>query len=345
MRLKLNNFLFSVLAATFGTVATMSQAITIGPDFVADYTATDLGSIAGVPGSYGGLVFKLGDPNTLLLGGAANTASGRLYEVTVIRDGSSNVTGFAPNPPTLGSVGEYNDGGVAYGPGGVLFTAQYPQNNLGQTRLGSTDEDRVDDLGALGVGGRSIAAINFVPEGFAGAGQAKISSWSSGNWYDLSLASDGTGTFDPVSATQVDLDPLTAAIDSLPGGPEGFVYIKAGNPGFTVDSLLVSDYSANRISAYELDGNGNPLVTTRRDFLTGLNNAEGAAIDPLTGDFFFSTFGGGNRVVKVSGFNTPTLPPDPGPGPNPVPLPASMWLLAGGMAGLVAMRRRREKNR
>jgi len=330
-----NGLTVAAMAATMTTAATTAHSITLGPDFVANYTATDLGSVTGVPGSYGGLVFKAGDPNTLLLGGAANTVGGRLYEVDVIRDGANNVTGFNPNPPTLGSVGDYNDGGVAYGPGGVLFTAQWPVNNLGQTRPGNTDEDRIDDLSPLEVEGSSVAAINFVPTGFSGAGKAKIVSWSSGNWYDLTLTPDGNGTYDPTAATRIDLDPDTSGTQNLPGGPEGFVYIAAGNPGFSVDSMLVSDYSANRISAYDLDGNGNPLVATRRDFLTGLTNAEGAAIDPLTGDFFFSTFGGGNRVVRVSGFNTPTPPPDV------VPLPASMWLLLGGAAALTSLRRKR----
>lgn len=39
--------------------------------------------------------------------------------------------------------------------------------------------------------------------------------------------------------------------------------------------------------------------------MTGLSGAEGAAIDPLTGDFLFSTFGGGDRVIVVRGFAAP----------------------------------------
>ena len=34
----------------------------------------------------------------------------------------------------------------------------------------------------------------------------------------------------------------------------------------------------------------------------GLTGAEGAVIDPLTGDFIFSTFGGGNEIDVISGF-------------------------------------------
>ena len=43
-------------------------------------------------------------------------------------------------------------------------------------------------------------------------------------------------------------------------------------------------------------------TATRRDFITVLEGAEGAAIDPLTGDFLFSTFGGGHRIIVVRGF-------------------------------------------
>jgi len=213
----------------------------------------------------------------------------------------------------------------------VLFTSRWPVNMLGQTAPGSTDEDRVDDLAALGVA-NSHSAINFVPAGFGGAGQAKIVAWSGGEWYDLELVPDGSGTFDPVSATQIDLDPSTAAIDTLPGGPEGFVYIADANVGFDVNSMLVADYSADRISAYEVDSDGNPILTTREDFLTDLDGAEGAFIDPLTGDFLFSTFGGGNRLIRVDGF----IPPPPAV----VPVPAAVWLFGTALIGLVGFSRR-----
>ena len=49
---------------------------------------------------------------------------------------------------------------------------------------------------------------------------------------------------------------------------------------------------------------------SRSDFITGLSGAEGAAIDPVTGDFLFSTYGGGNRVIAVRGFR-PTRAPRP----------------------------------
>ena len=64
----------------------------------------------------------------------------------------------------------------------------------------------------------------------------------------------------------------------------------------------MSEYSAGTVGVYDIDGSGDPILGTRRDFLTGLTGAEGAVIDPITGDFLFSTFGGGNRIVVVTGF-------------------------------------------
>ena len=45
--------------------------------------------------------------------------------------------------------------------------------------------------------------------------------------------------------------------------------------------------------------------------MTGLSNALGAAIDPVSNDFLFSTFGGGDRVVAVSGFGSQSTPAAP----------------------------------
>jgi len=316
-----------------------APAIDLGPDFADSYTAATLGSVPGLPPLYGGLTFI--DNNTILIGGNANTASGRLYTVGVVRDFNGHITGFSGQATPFGgpssTIGAFNDGGVVFGPGGVLFTSRWPVNELGQTKPGSTSEDKIINLGALGVAG-SHAALNFVPTGFGGAGQVKLVSWSGGQWYTATLASDGLGTFDLVGLTAVDLDPATAGIDNVPGGPEGFVYIRAGNPDFALNGMLISEFSAGEVSAYELDENGNPIIGSRRLFLSGLTGAEGAAIDPLTGDFLFSTFGGGNQIFVVQGF----LPPPP----DNVPEPSIVALLSVGFAaGAVWVRSARRRPR
>jgi hypothetical protein len=53
------------------------------------------------------------------------------------------------------------------------------------------------------------------------------------------------------------------------------------------------------------------VLSTRRVIVTGLSGAEGALVDPVTGDFIFSTFGGEGRIIVVRGFRAPPpeLPP------------------------------------
>lgn len=312
-------------AATALCLAAPAFPVTVAPEFEGFYTAFDLGSVAGLPPRYGGLTFMPGDPNTILIGGAANGASGLLYTVGVVRDSDSHITGFL-SPTAYGDLGAYNDGGVTFGPGGVLFYSRWPVNQLGQAAAGSTSDDKIIDLAPLGVA-NSHAALAFVPAGYQGAGRFKMLSWSGGQFYDATLAPDGSGTFDITSVVETVV---------LPGGPEGFIYVPLGSPLFPQQSMLVADYSANRVSAYEIDGTGNPIASSRRDFVTGLSGAEGAIIDPLTGDFLFSTFGGGDRIVRVEGF----LPPPPTAIPEPS---TSLFLLSGFVAGVGALKFKRNK--
>lgn len=307
-----------------------AHAQTLGPAFSSNYSAVNLGSVPGLPTNYGGLTFL--DANTLLIGGAANSISGSLYTIGVTRSGTGAITGFSGSASRYmgasATIGENNDGGVVFGPGGVLFTARYNINELGQTKPGSLNEDKIISLAPLGVP-TSLSALNFVPAGFGGAGLIKLVTYSGGAFFSASLTPDGSGTYDLTGLAQVDVDPSTAGVQNLPGGPEGFVYIASGNPGFSSNSMLVSEYAAGAVGAYEVDGNGNPILSTRRTFLQGMSGAEGATIDPVTGDFLFSTFGSGNQVYRVEGFSAPI--PEPG-----------TWLMMGlGLAGVAAASRRR----
>lgn len=267
----------------------------IEPPYDSVYTFTDLGSVPGVPPRYGGLTFYSGDSNILLIGGNANTSSGLLYSVRVVRNDSSHIIGFADSAAFFCDAA-YNDGGVVYGPGGVLFLSRWPVNDLGQTKPGSSITNKIIDLDPLGVA-YANSAVNFVPAGFPGAGQMKLISWSGGQWYTAAYSPDDSGTYN------IDLVNYETTIG---GGPEGFIYVPPGSPLFSdYNSMLVSEYSAGNVATYQLDVNGDPDTLTRVSFITGLTGAEGATIDRLTGDFLFSTFGGGDHVIVVKGFAAP----------------------------------------
>ncbi|MFQ6026904.1 MAG: hypothetical protein ACE5Q6_05240 [Dehalococcoidia bacterium] len=286
-------------AAWVSAPATLSAQGLVEAPFDSDYVNIDLGSVPGLPTPYGGLTFLAGDPDTILIGGNANNADGLLYSIGVVRDVDNHITGFSGSATFFADAAN-NDGGVVYGPGGVLFLARYPNNEIGQTKPGSAITDKIVDLTPLGVT-PSPGGLNFVPAGFPGAGQLKSVSWAGGQWYTLAYAADGTGTFDITGATLE---------TTITGGPEGLVYVPPGSPVFDdlgLD-LLVSEWSAGNVVAYGIDNNGDPIPATRTVFISGLSGAEGAVIDPLTGDFLFSTFEGGDRVVVVQGFEAPPPP-------------------------------------
>ncbi len=60
---------------------------TIAPPFDTNYSLVSLGFVPGVQTYYGGLTFKYDDPNTLLIGGAAGSPVGHIYQIAVTRDG------------------------------------------------------------------------------------------------------------------------------------------------------------------------------------------------------------------------------------------------------------------
>lgn len=296
------------------SVTSSGLAQTIEAPYAGNYSYVDLGSVPNVPANYGGLTIKAGDVNKLIIGGAANGAAGQLFEIGVVRDGQGHITGFTGSA-TVFADAPYNDGGVTFGPGGVLFASRWPVNELAQYLPGSTTPDKIINMAALGVAG-SHSALMFGPFDRSYAGRMKVSSWGGGEFYDAIYAPDGFGTYDIASVTQ------TA---TLQGGPEGYVYVPLGSALFG-DAMLVSEYSAGLVSTYDVDANGDPIISSRQVFMSGLSGAEGAMIDPVTGDFLFSTFGGGNRVIAVRGFA--------------VPEPATMAVLGLGVAALLRRRKR-----
>src|SRR5437868_3406973 len=122
----------AVLPALAGplVLAGPAAAQTIAPAFAGSYSFLDLGSAAGVATPYGGVTFKAGNPNTLLLGGAANNPTGAILQIGVTRGAGNHITGFAGGATPF-STAPNIDGGLVYGPNGVLFFTTFSNNNLG----------------------------------------------------------------------------------------------------------------------------------------------------------------------------------------------------------------------
>lgn len=263
--------------------------------FDQSYSFVDLGAVPGVPTPYGGITFHPTDADVVLLGGNAANVSGKVHSIAVVRDAQNHITGFSGVAGAWADAPKI-DGGLEYGPGNVLFFTRYKDNELGQIPFGQTGAAKIVPLTPLGVGS-SVGAFRIVPPGFPGAGTVKFGSFNTGRWYSAKLQPDGAGTYDVVQ--------VGPGI-YIGGGPEGIVYPPAGSP-LLVDfaNVMVCEFSAGNIAVYQIDANGDPVPGTRQLFMSGLNGVEGAALDPVTGDFLFSTYGVSNRVIAVRGFAVP----------------------------------------
>jgi hypothetical protein len=263
--------------------------VIMAPAYAGDYAPVDLGVVPQVPGPLGGIAFAPGDPNTLLVAGSATHAGGAVYAVPLERTECGQIVGYAGTAVAVATT-PFIDGGLTHGPGDVLLYTTYDDNTLGQVMAGSTAADRVIALTELGVI-PSTGTTTVVPSGMPGAGRLKIASFDAGTWYDATLVADPSGTFDLAAVT-----PLAG---SVAPGPEGILYVPAGYPQFPDGGVLVTKWSAYRVDAYDVDGVGDPIVGTERVFVEQLAGAEGACLDPVTGDFVFSSLWLVDRIVVV----------------------------------------------
>src|SRR5690606_29945862 len=118
-----------------------------------------------------------------------------IYSVGVTRDPvTQRITGFAGSA-TFYADAPYLDGGLAFGPGGVLFYATYEGGVVGQIKPGSTSPDKTTLTSSIGLGGNG-GGLQFVPDGFAGAGQLKLYRYSTGIWRTVPFTPDEYGTYE-----------------------------------------------------------------------------------------------------------------------------------------------------
>ncbi|MBS1828030.1 MAG: PEP-CTERM sorting domain-containing protein [Acidobacteria bacterium] len=306
---------FSLVAACPGTGAV------IDPYYAGSYSFVNLGTPSGVPSPLGGLTINPNNTSSLLIGGGANAVSGTIEQISVTRDGSGHITGFSGSSSVFASAPSI-DGGLAFSLDDVLFYTTYSNHTIQQIKPGDISSSKSINAITLGIGS-SLGTLQFVPAGYPGAGKLALASYSSGQFCLVDLTADGAGTYDLSTC---------GTITNIGGGPEGILYVPLGSALFTNPSILVSEYSLGRVSSYELDANGNPILATRRTFISGLSGAEGATLDPVTNDFLFSTFGSGNEVLRVSGFAEPPT--------GDVPEPSTLFLSTVALGALAWIRRR-----
>ncbi|BAY97276.1 hypothetical protein NIES37_12140 [Tolypothrix tenuis PCC 7101] len=273
----------------------VSLFLTLAAPFSSSYTVASLGELPGLPTPYVGLAFKADDPNTLYIGSTPQGEKGEIFAIALKRDANNHIVGFTGSAKLLSSApglsGGLNDAGLTFGPNNVLFYTTWNDNTVGQIKLGSSSPDKQVELNSLGYQ-PSVGGLTFVPQGFPGAGRLKITSYDTGNFYDTTVSADGTGTWN--------IAPATKSVQ-ITGGPDAFIYVSASMPQFTSARILLAEQDTDTVSAYNIDANGDPIPTTRQEFLTGIDGPIGAAIDPLTGDFFFSTYSFGD--FNPQGFN------------------------------------------
>ncbi|MBM3960844.1 MAG: hypothetical protein FJ306_02940 [Planctomycetes bacterium] len=275
-----------------------ASAQSILPPFDSAYQILNLGPIPSV-GNYGGTAFLPSNPNVLLV---APYLGGSVRSVPLVRSPQGAITGFGASSPyaTLGGT----DGGLCFGPTGVLFATWYPANALRQLKPGSVTADRIDNLLPLGVP-NSVGTCAFVPAGFPGAGRFKVVAWNTSTIQELPLTPDGTGTFNPG---------IAGAGIQLTGGPEGMVYVPLSAP-LIGGKLLIAEWGAGTLAAYDLDANGDPLPATRAVVAGGAPGFGGGAVDPVTGDIVFLSGTGGLRSSSATAApaarTRSTAPPGP----------------------------------
>lgn len=274
--------------------------VEMAPAFAEFYKTFDLGQVPGIPPAsrLGGCVISNDDPNLLYIAGDSEAATGKVWQIKVIRGNCDHIVAFDGVAQPLADT-PYVDANLVLIKSGLMFYTEWPVNRISQLLPGQNAPALTTDLAPLGVE-NSVSGIGFVPPGYADAGEFRILTWSGGRWYHLDRTPNGElYTLSNAALTQ-----------TIPNGPGGFAYVPNGSPGFMTDHVIVSEWSTNTVGVYEIDALGDPKPPTRKDFFTKFPRPWGAYFEPKTGDFMFLTWGAASdRVYIVQGFEPP--PPIP----------------------------------
>lgn len=275
----------------------------IAMEYAGIYKAYDLGPIPGAPPQHlGGCTIDSKNPNRLLFAGDSENTAGAIYAIDLDRGPCGHIVGFKGTAVKIADT-PYVDANLVYGPNDVLFYTQWPVNKLSQILPGQAMPAVTIDGATIGINtGDSVSGFGFAPPWVSAAGQPRTVTWAGGHWFHLNMTTNGS-VFDLSGAAEQTV---------LPGGPGGFAYIPQGSPGFPNPSLIMAEWSDNKVSTYQINDMGDPMVASRKEFFTTFPRPWGAYFESQTGDFLFLTWGTvPDRVFVVQGFAVPPPPPPP----------------------------------
>jgi hypothetical protein len=273
-------------------------SVRFAPAFASRYRVYELGPVPGVPSPLGGCAVPRSERGTLYIAGGSEGAGGALYSVAVRRDACGHIIGF-DGAATQRATAPYIDANVLEVAGGGFLYTGWPVATLSRLLPGASSAAWTVDLLAAGHVGSSPGGLGQVPRGLGGKEGFRMVGWPDGQWHHLQLDADaGTSAVRGLGTTGI----------YLPNGPGGLAYVPAGSDGFPVQSVILSEWSVNKVAVYEVDVDGDPFPAKRRDFFEAFPRPWGAFFEPETGDFLFLTWGRpgqADSVFVVSGFEKP----------------------------------------
>jgi|GEM_PF-1772680 len=283
----------------------------LADEYKANYIPYDLGTVpaagGGVLPRLGGLVVSPQDPNLAYVIGPSEVPEAELHVIGLERGPCGHIIGFKGEAMKV-LTAPYIDL-MVNGPKGVAFISHYPTRQLSQYVAGQAALASTIDLQALGMEAiYSPGGINFVPPGYADAGQLRIAAFKidhvgTSGWYQAKIAFQ-----DPAYA----ITELTKTVD-VPNGPGGFAYIPEGSPLFPEQRIMMTEWTAQpqAVSSYAVDAAGDPIPASRKPFFTSFVKPWGSYFEPETGDYIFLQWENQpDHVYIVQGF----VPPPPLPG-------------------------------
>jgi hypothetical protein len=252
----------------------------------------------------GGMQVDKTDPNLFYIIDNSESEDTQIVKVRVLRDECGHVTGWDGDATTYAVV-PYADANLLHAPNDTFLFTEWPENHISQLMAVDPialilrtymmgDKPSEPDLGDSSNG---TAGLAWVPLGYATSGQLRTMTWG-GDFYGVPFTTDEqTGAL-----TIGEADYLV----SLPNGPGGMTYIPIGSPVLDTRKLGVLEYSADKVVFYATDSDGTPDVEERIVMLDGADGAWGGGFtDPISGDMYWSAWGGDEQIHVISGFALP----------------------------------------